>query len=127
MVTCTHTTPNLANGDLFTHLLPEPGEGGDADEGAEQGDELDGGAGRAARAVGLRTLHAAASGALVAAVYTCRTRRANSTQAATTPGCSQSLISIRSPPEKGSPHSGRTQPLVTFSVRARRWGGTPHH
>ena len=27
---------------------------------------------------------------------------------------------------KGSPHSGSTHPLVTFSVRARRWGGTPH-
>ena len=28
---------------------------------------------------------------------------------------------------KGQPQSGSTQPLVTFSVRASRWGGTPQH
>ena len=53
-------------------------------------------------------------------------RRASSWQAATTPGCSQSLISSSSPALQGRPQSGSTQPLVTFSVRAKRWGPTPH-
>ena len=52
-------------------------------------------------------------------------RRASSWQAATTPGCSASLSSKLSPGSNGNPHSGNTQPLVTFSVRLSRCGGTP--
>ena len=52
-------------------------------------------------------------------------RRASSWQAATTPGCSASLINSSSPLCQGNPHRGSTQPLVTFSVRLSRWGPTP--
>ena len=52
-------------------------------------------------------------------------RRASSRQAATTPGCSQSLISSRSPVFQGRPQSGSTQPAVTFSVKASLFVATP--
>ena len=53
-------------------------------------------------------------------------RWASSRQAATTPGCSQSLIRSSSPRCQGRPQSGSTQPLVTFSLKASRCAGTPN-